>query len=181
MPFTQIRPQQFRIAAEEQPQTRATSSAMDDRHYGVELDVYGGMRVHRRKRWAASGNGLTTSITPPSLKVNRRNGWLIDRQVKDWTFTGIEGINAQDRGVQEAWAPLGCRSRYLGRQAGLSSSRAVCYGLSKRSKMAVIPSADTSYYRAAPLSAFSPGIEWRDALLPEMYRSGADGGGALIC
>ena len=65
----------------------------------------------------ASGNG-PDHVDPRTFrsKVNRRNGWLIDRQVqKTETFTGIEGINAQDRGVQESMGPIVDRSKeYLG-------------------------------------------------------------------
>jgi hypothetical protein len=38
---------------------------------------------------------------------NRDNGWLIDREAqKTDTFTGIDGINAQDVAIQESMEPL---------------------------------------------------------------------------
>ena len=40
-------------------------------------------------------------------KGNLRNDWLIDREVQQTkSFTGIEGVNAQDRAVQEAMGPI---------------------------------------------------------------------------
>jgi hypothetical protein len=43
---------------------------------------------------------------------NSTNDWMIDRDVqKNETFTGIEGINAQDQAVQESMGAIGDRSR----------------------------------------------------------------------
>ena len=45
---------------------------------------------------------------------NRGNDWGIDREVqKNETFTGIEGVNQQDRAVQEAMGPIVDRSKEL--------------------------------------------------------------------
>src|SRR5260370_37490881 len=43
---------------------------------------------------------------------NKRNDWMIDRQVQKYeTFTGIDGINTQDRAVQEGMGPVVDRSQ----------------------------------------------------------------------
>src|SRR5439155_76065 len=43
---------------------------------------------------------------------NKRNNYLLDRQVqKTETFTGIEGINTQDRATQEGMGPIVDRSK----------------------------------------------------------------------
>jgi len=43
----------------------------------------------------------------PFPSATKRNDWMIDRQVqKNETFTGIDGINTQDRAVQEGMGPI---------------------------------------------------------------------------
>ncbi len=43
---------------------------------------------------------------------NQRNNWMIDRKVQKFeTFTGIDGINTQDRAVQERMGPIVDRSK----------------------------------------------------------------------
>jgi phthalate 4,5-dioxygenase len=43
---------------------------------------------------------------------NRQNDYLLDRQVQKLeTFTGIEGVNTQDRAIQESMGPIVDRSR----------------------------------------------------------------------
>src|SRR4029434_8825638 len=45
-------------------------------------------------------------------KANRQNNYLLDRQVqKTETFTGIDGINTQDRGIQESMGRIVDRSK----------------------------------------------------------------------
>src|SRR5262249_31016472 len=45
-------------------------------------------------------------------KANRDNAYLIDRAVqKTETFTGIDGINVQDRAIQESMGPICDRSQ----------------------------------------------------------------------
>jgi hypothetical protein len=105
-------------------------------------------------------------------KVNRRNGWLIDRQVqKTETFTGIEGINAQDRGVQESMGPLSIAARYLE-----PADRAII--VTRRLLLQAVKTVEDGGDPQAPTPAIirprrrthSPkGVGWRDALLSEMY------------
>ena len=46
--------------------------------------------------------------------LNTRNDWGIDREVqKKETFSGIEGVNQQDRAVQEAMGPIVDRSKEM--------------------------------------------------------------------
>ncbi|HEX9867801.1 MAG TPA: hypothetical protein VGC99_04280, partial [Candidatus Tectomicrobia bacterium] len=122
-----------------------------------------------------SGNG-PDHVDPRTFrsKVNRRNGWLIDRQVqKTETFTGIEGINAQDRGVQESMGPIVDRSKeYLGPadRAIIVTRRLLLQAVKTVEDGGDPPGVDTSYYQARAVERILPkGVEWRDALLPEMY------------
>ena len=139
--------------------------------------IAGGMhRSPRRSVWnALPAMAPTTSIRRTfRSKVNRRNGWLIDRQVqKTETFTGIEGINAQDRGVQESMGPIVDRSKeYLGPadRAIIVTRRLLLQAVKTVEDGGDPPGADTSYYRARAVERILPkGVEWRDALLSEMY------------
>ena len=65
-------------------------------------------RLERR-----SGNGPydVDQTTFRSIR-NRQNNYLLDRQAqRTETFTGIDGINTQDRGIQESMGPVVDRSR----------------------------------------------------------------------
>ena len=102
---------------------------------------------------------------------NRRNDYFIDRdaQARE-TFTGIPGINVQDRAVQETMGPVVDRSReHLGgtdrtlivmRQQLLDAVRAVRDG-------AAPPGTGTSYYDARGVLRVLPrDSDWRALLLP---------------
>jgi hypothetical protein len=105
---------------------------------------------------------------------NKRNNWMIDRKVqKNETFTGIDGVNTQDRALQETMGPIVDRSKeHLGpadraiiatRRMLLNSVKAVQAGGNP-------PGTDTSYYQARAIEKIFPREEtWRQAVLPEMY------------
>src|ERR687886_2307542 len=69
----------------------------------------------RREYGNGNGPDHVDQTTFRALR-NMRNNWGIDRQVqKTDTFSGIEGVNTQDRAVQESMGPIVDRSReYLG-------------------------------------------------------------------
>jgi len=105
-------------------------------------------------------------------KRNRQNNYLLDRQVqKTETFTGIDGINIQDRAVQESMGPVVDRSKeHLGpadraviqaRRLLLDSVRAVQKGDVPRG---VAP----SYYTLRAAEATLPReTNWRTLLAPD--------------
>src|SRR5919204_6390217 len=65
----------------------------------------------RLERGSGNGPDHVDQTTFRSFR-HKRNNWLIDRQIqKTETFTGIDGINTQDRGVQESMGPIVDRSR----------------------------------------------------------------------
>ena len=108
-------------------------------------------------------------------KGNIRNDWLIDRDIqKTETFTGIDGINAQDRGVQESMGPVVDRTReHLGpadtaiiaaRKLLIEAARNVAEGGNPRGALT------TTYSNARAIEkVFDATLPWRDVLLPEMY------------
>ena len=65
----------------------------------------------RLERRLGNGPGDVDQTTFRS-RQSRQNNYLMDRQVqKTETFTGIEGINVQDRAVQESMGPIVDRSK----------------------------------------------------------------------
>jgi len=105
---------------------------------------------------------------------NRDNDWLIDREAqKTDTFTGIDGINAQDVAIQESMGAIVNRTKdnlsrsdmaiVAARRMLLQAARTVADGGDP-------PAVDTSYYRLRPIEKVVPnGTSWREALLPEMH------------
>jgi hypothetical protein len=66
------------------------------------------------RRPVGAGNAFGTDVDTENgfrSKRNMDNKYLIDRQVqKTQTYTGIEGINCQDRAVQESMGPIADRT-----------------------------------------------------------------------
>src|SRR5207253_8750857 len=105
---------------------------------------------------------------------NKRNHWLIDRQVKKTeTFTGIDGINTQDRAVQESMGPVVDRSlEHLGPadRAVIAARKLLLQAIKTVQDGGDPPGVGTSYYSARGIEKIFPKTStWRDAVLPEMY------------
>jgi hypothetical protein len=105
---------------------------------------------------------------------NARNDWMIDRRVQKYeTFTGIDGINTQDRAVQEGMGPIIDRSKeYLGPadRAIIATRRLLLQAVKTVREGGDPPGVDTSYYSARAIEKIFPReITWRETVLPEMY------------
>jgi phthalate 4,5-dioxygenase len=114
LPFHQIRPSKSE-----------TGLALDAGHIWVPIDdhntmVYNwsfmkeaGELTEEDRLERTLGNGpMHVDQTTFRSYANRSNNYLLDRDVqKNETFTGIEGINAQDRAIQESMGPVVDRSR----------------------------------------------------------------------
>jgi len=119
------------------------------------------------------GNGpLDVDQTTFRSRRHRANNYLLDRQVqRTETFTGIDGINVQDRAVQESMGPIVDRSKeHLGpadraviqaRRLLLDAIRAVAKG---KAPSGIAPSYDT--LRAAE-AVIPRDVDWRTLLAPE--------------
>jgi len=119
LPFHQIR-----------PSVSETGQQLDAGHIWVPMDDVTTMVFNwsflksdgvlsEEDRWNALGNGpLHVDQTTFRSYANKSNNYLIDRDVqRSETFTGIEGINAQDRAIQESMGTVVDRSReHLGRR-----------------------------------------------------------------
>jgi phenylpropionate dioxygenase-like ring-hydroxylating dioxygenase large terminal subunit len=115
------------------------------------------------------GNGpLDVDQTTFRSKRNRQNNYLLDRQVqKTESFTGIDGINVQDRAIQEGMGRIVDRSReHLGpadraiiqaRRLLLEAVRAVAEGGTPRG-------IEPTYTTLAANEAVLPrDVDWRQA------------------
>jgi phthalate 4,5-dioxygenase len=182
MPFTQIRPAQ--ISRSEGGPARTIVSGhhwvpIDDEncmvwnwHYTFGEDLIEG----EERTMDLSGNGMRHMDPANEYRAygNRRNDWLIDRdRQRRVNFTGIDGVNAQDRAVQESMGPIVDRSReqlgpadraiIVARQLLLDAVRTIEDGGEPRG---VAP----TYYNVRAIEKIFPrDIPWRDELLPEMY------------
>ena len=115
MPFTQIRPQQLGRGRDGRDRTMIAGHMwvpIDDGNCMVWNWMYSfGKEALTEEDRMERGHGNGPDHVEQhgefrSLR-NKRNNWLIDRQIqKTETFTGIEGINTQDRAVQESMGPV---------------------------------------------------------------------------
>jgi len=181
MPFHQFRPRQ--AGYQGQPTKPHVAGhmwvPMDDENCMIYNLVYSfGDEPITEEEWLEMeqgyGRGPDDLLPDYSTKGNSSNYWLIDRQVqKTETFTGIEGINAQDVAVQESMGPIVDRTRenlarsdmaiVAARRILLEASRTVADGGDP-------PGMGTSYYRVRAIEDIVPnGVQWRDALMAEMY------------
>jgi phenylpropionate dioxygenase-like ring-hydroxylating dioxygenase large terminal subunit len=182
MPFTQLRPTQLNLDGEPRPHGPG--------HYWVPMDdqtcmvwnfqyTYGEEGLTEADRLeVASGNG-PNSVDETTFRsfLNAGNNYLIDRQVqKTETYTGIEGINAQDRAIQESMGPIVDRSQeYLGPadRAIITTRRLLLDAVKTVERGANPPGADASYYTLRAAERIVPeGTPWREVLLPLMHPEG---------
>jgi phthalate 4,5-dioxygenase len=180
MPFTQIRPQQFRFPGSgERPKIAGHFWVpMDDENCMVWNWMYSFgdeplTEEDRLERGSGNGPDHVDQTTFRSLR-HKGNNWLIDRQVqKTDTFSGIDGINTQDRAVQESMGRIVDRSKeHLGPadRAIIVARRLLLQAVKTVSEGGDPPGTDTSYYQARAIERILPqGVAWRDALLREMY------------
>ncbi len=181
MPFHQLRPSQSAFRGR-------SAHAIISGHMWVPMDDFNCMIYNftysyddqpiAEEEWEAMEQGYgrgAQHILPDYRTVgNRGNDWLIDRQVQKYeTFTGIEGINAQDVAVQESMGAIVDRSLETlsrsdmaivhARRLLLQATRTVADG---GDPLGTGP----SYYNVRAIERLlPPGVQWRDAILDEMY------------
>src|SRR5262249_40439933 len=108
---------------------------------------------------------------PPPPARNRRNNYMLDRQVqKTDTFTGIEGINTQDRAIQESMGRIVDRSReHLGPadKAVIQARRLLLQAVKTVSDGGTPRGVATPYGGLRAVDAVLPrDADWREALTP---------------
>jgi phthalate 4,5-dioxygenase oxygenase subunit len=122
-----------------------------------------------------SGNG-PAFVDPVTFRaaVNPRNNWLIDRNMQRYeNFTGIQGVNAQDRAVQEAMGPIVNRSKeHLGQtdRAVIMTRRLLLRAIDTVRDGGTPPGLGESYYGLRAIEDVIPAEEvGLDALAERMY------------
>jgi hypothetical protein len=107
---------------------------------------------------------------------NRHNDWGIDRQVqKHETYTGIEGINTQDRATQESMGPIVDRTKeHLGPadQAIIVGRKVLFEAIKTVQNGGTPPGTGTSYYNLLGMEGVLPNDGWREPALAKMYSGG---------
>ena len=187
MPFHQLRPSQsaFRGRSAHAIISGHMWVPMDDHHCMIYNFTYSyDDQPITQEEWVAMeegyGRGAQHILSDYRTVGNRGNDWLIDRGVqKHETFTGIEGINAQDVAVQESMGSIVDRSLETlsrsdmaivhARRLLLEATRTVADGGDP-------PGTGTSYYNIRAIERLlGPDVQWRDAILDEMYPGDGNG------
>jgi phthalate 4,5-dioxygenase len=187
MPFTQLRP------------ARGDKNEVHG-HYWVPIDdencmvwnfyhSYGEEPFDDRYTEDSSGNAYGTHVDVKNgfrPFRNRANDWMIDRQMqKTETFTGISGINQQDRAVQESMGPIVDRTREnLGPadRAVVATRKLLLDAVASVERNEYLRGTSPSYYEARAVEAVLPdSADWRGELLPLMHpKTGGDEAGGKL-
>lgn len=121
--------------------------------FGVDIDVDDGFRAIR----------------------NRRNRYMIDRQIqKTRTYSGIEGINTQDRAVQESMGPVADRTyERLGTtdRAIISTRRILLQAVKQVEAGEEPPGVAPTYYKLRAVeSVVGRDESWLDVMRARLYQ-----------
>jgi phthalate 4,5-dioxygenase oxygenase subunit len=120
------------------------------------------------------GNGpLHVDQTTFRSKANRQNNYLIDRAVqRNESFTGIDGINVQDRAIQESMGPIVDRSKeHLGPadKAIIQMRRLLRQAVMTVQEGGTPAGVRPSYYTLRAALEVLPGdVDWREILAPDI-------------
>ena len=181
MPFHQMRPRQNGYKGQDAQQVIAG-------HMWVPMDDYNCMIYN----WVYSfgpepiteaefeeiergyGRGPDDMLPNFRSKGNRENDWQIDRQVQKYeTFTGINGINAQDVAVQESMGAIVDRSREnLTRSdmAIIQARRLLLQAAQTVADGGVPPGVAPTYYNARAIEGILPkGADWKAEMIGLMH------------
>ena len=99
---------------------------------------------------------------------------MIDREVqKKETFTGIQGINTQDRGIQESMGPIVDRTKeFLGPadMAIVTARRLLSQAVNTVRDGGEPPGVKPTYYDIRAAEQVIPyDLDWREALMSQLY------------
>ena len=123
------------------------------------------------------GNGpFDVDQTTFRSRRNRENNYLLDRRVqRTESFTGIDGVNVQDRAVQESMGTIVDRSReHLGPadRAVIQARRLLLQAIKTVEAGGTPPGVEPTYYTLRPAEAVLPrDTDWRTLLAPEAPRA----------
>ena len=124
-----------------------------------------------------TGNNFLLDVDPVTFRSmrNRGNKFMIDRHVqKTQTYTGIHGINTQDRAVQESMGAIADRSQErLGTTdvAIIAYRRHMLNALQRFEAGIEPPGTRGTYYRLRAIEKVLPDeVNWYEAMKPELYQ-----------
>jgi len=175
MPFHQIRPARTGSSGNMSGAAGHIWVPMDDEttmvynwEHSVGDPITDEDRLERRL-----GNGpQDVDQTTFRSRRNRENNYLLDRRVqKTESYTGIDGVNVQDRAVQESMGRVVDRTReHLGpADRAVIQARRLLLQATRTVEVGGTPAGvEPSYYALRPAEAVVPaGTDWRTLLAPE--------------
>jgi hypothetical protein len=131
------------------------------------------------RRLKSSGNGPDDVDFANEFRSrnNARNHYNIDRQAqKTETFTGIPGVNVQDRALQESMGPIVDRSKeHLGPadRAIIVARQLLSQAVRTHQDGGMPPGLAPSYYTVRAAEGSLPkDVDWKAAFLSEMHPVG---------
>jgi len=171
MPFTQARPAEQGILGNH----GHFWVPMDDHECMVWNWVFSVSRELTEEDRLEEGRGNGPSHVDQTTfrsYANERNGWFINRDdQKHETFTGIDGINTQDRATQESMGVIVDRKReHLGpADKAIIEARRLLFDAVKTVRDGGSPlGAGDSYYLAQAFQGKVPeGEDWREVIVPQ--------------
>ena len=176
MPFTQMRP-------------TGSTEGRTDGHFWVPMDDHNVMVYNWGYTWSEqpitseeanlenSGNSFGADIDVENgfrAVRNRDNNYLIDRQVqKHETFTGIRGVNSQDRAIQDSMGRIVDRTKeFLGPSdmAIVTARKLLEEAVNIVTDGGDPPGIGPTYYNIRAIEGIIPyDADWREALMDRMY------------
>jgi phenylpropionate dioxygenase-like ring-hydroxylating dioxygenase large terminal subunit len=175
LPFHQIRPSQTEQGSPSVaghiwvPMDDDNTMVFNWEHSATDEPLTERDRLERRL-----GNGpLDVDQTTFRGKRNRRNDYLLDRQVqKTESFTGIDGVNVQDRAIQESMGRVVDRTReHLGPadKAIIQARRLLLHAVKTVHDDGTPRGINPSYYTLRAADGVLPAdADWRQLLTPEL-------------
>jgi phenylpropionate dioxygenase-like ring-hydroxylating dioxygenase large terminal subunit len=179
MPYTQLRPSQVQLDG--------SLRGYGPGHFWVPMDDHTTLVWNFQYSWedapltdadrreTGNGNG-PDHVDQATVRpfANRSNSYKIDRQVqKTQTYSGIPGVNTQDRALQETMGAVVDRSKeHLGPadKAIIATRRLLQDAIKTVRDGGDPPGVGTSYYRVRAIERIIPdGESWRDTIVPLMY------------
>lgn len=184
MPFHQMRPRQSGYKGQAAKQVIAGHAwvPMDDENCMIYNWVYSfGPEPITDDEWVEIERGYGRGpgqLTADYRSIgSRENDWLIDRQVQKYeTFTGIDGINAQDVAVQESMGTIVDRTRENLTRSDMAIVQARRLLLAAAATVAdggTPPGVEPTYYNARAIEQIlPPSADWRAAMLELLHPGG---------
>ncbi len=158
------------------PENAGPERGLDGR-LGARAADYNPLWYRDSEMPAGTGNDFGIDVDPETFRSlrNRSNRYMIDRQVqRTQTYTGIQGINTQDRAVQESMGAIADRSlERLGTtdRAIIAARRFLLQAVDAVAQGEDPPGVAPTYYKLRAIEKVLPkDVNWFDAMRPELFQ-----------